>query len=67
MFSDCIASIKLASPMDLTLTAQEGGSSGGGSGSGGSSNTEDSTRTILVDKASLRFFKFQRGELVVLK
>lgn len=58
MFSDCVASIKLCTPVNLPPTHD----AGGGGSSGGSS-----ALAMLVDKASLRFFKFQRGELVVLR
>lgn len=77
--SDCIASVRFASGVDLPDREEDGAAGGGGGASSsatgrgrGSSTTSiaDSTkgsRAILIDKASLRFFKFGRGELVLLK
>jgi len=70
-FSDCVASIKLVAPIDCPPEAdREDGSSrssGGSGGGGGSSSSSGGVVAVLVDKASLRFFKFQRGGLVMLK
>lgn len=68
MFTDCVASIKFVTPLELPFGASSStpGSSSG-AGGGGSSVDDDSASAVLVDKASARFFRFQRGELVVLK
>lgn len=71
MFADTVASIRLASPLELPLCGG-GGSGGGSSSSGGSSEGGGSeegsgTRAVLVDKFSLRLFRLERGGLVVLK
>lgn len=83
MFTDCVASIRLASPLELPLCGDGGGGGGGPASSGGSgsgsreaSSSEASssgggsesggTRSVLVDKFSLRLFRLERGGLVLL-
>ncbi len=63
MVHDCVASIR-AVP-EVEMPERERGSSSGGN-SGGSRDASG-VLAVLVDKFSLRFFKFQRGELVVLR
>lgn len=66
MFTDCVASIKLVMPLELPLGAASSSSGNGGDGSGGD-DSGDTASAVLVDKASARFFRFQRGELVLMK
>ena len=42
-------------------------SGGGGGGDSGSGSSSDGMVAVLVNKLSMRFFRFQRGELVVLR
>ena len=59
MLNDCVASVKLVPEAELPEPSSSGGSSGGGGDTG--------LMAVLVDKFSMRFFKFRRGELVVLR
>ncbi|PRW56852.1 Mitochondrial inner membrane protease subunit 2 [Chlorella sorokiniana] len=62
MINDCVASIRAMPATELERgSSNSGGDGGSGSGSG------SGLLAVLVDKFSVRFFRFQRGELVVLR
>lgn len=76
--TDCLASVKLVQPGDLPDPSTSSSSSTGNSAGTGSSSSSSSRGAssggsgggplaVFVDKASLRLFRFQRGELVLLK
>ncbi|KAI7837298.1 hypothetical protein COHA_008912 [Chlorella ohadii] len=69
MVHDCVASIKAVPEAEMPERERGSSSGGSGGGSGGGSPGSDASGVlaVLVDKFSLRFFKFQRGELVVLR
>ncbi|PSC69783.1 inner membrane protease subunit 2 [Micractinium conductrix] len=58
-FSDCIASVRVLDPLECRADGSGGTTSGGGG--------SDGMITVLVDKFSLRLFRYHRGELIVLK
>lgn len=72
---DCIGSVFLDRTYATAEAQATGPSSGssGATGSGGSGDTAGSSAAaaaaalLFVDKASLRFFKFSRGELILMK
>lgn len=66
VWTDLVCSARLMNPMDVEDVSGAGSSSGrvGGSGGGGDGS---GFLAVLVDKLSMRFFKYERGELVVIK
>ena len=56
---DCVCSVIVA---NLAGSRNSNGGGGGGGALGGSS-----AAALFVDKASLRFFRFTRGELVIMR
>lgn len=58
-FSDCIASVRVLDQLECRADGSGGTTSGGGG--------SDGMITVLVDKFSLRLFRYHRGELIVLK
>lgn len=70
MLNDWVVSIRTLPEAELSgrlsgnSSGAGGGSSGGGSGNDGGGS---GVLAVLVNKFSVRFFRFQRGELVVLR
>ena len=69
MINDWVVSIRTLPEAELPGRLSSSSSSGGGSGGGGGNGGDGSSGklAVLVNKFSVRFFRFQRGELVVLR
>ncbi|KAL4445430.1 hypothetical protein ABPG77_011255 [Micractinium sp. CCAP 211/92] len=66
VWTDLFCSARLVKPMDV-LGASDAGAGSSSSRGGGSGGSGDGFLAVLVDKLSMRFFKYERGELVVIK
>lgn len=66
VWTDLFCSARLVKPMDV-LGASDAGAGSSSSRGGGSGGSGDGSLAVLVDKLSMRFFKYERGELVVIK
>jgi hypothetical protein len=58
VFNDCIASVQTVSDVELPSTSSKASTA---------SDIGSGTKHVMVEKASLRFFRWERGELVLLK
>ena len=64
---DCVCSVFLPDKVEHieTAAAQAGRDNSSGNSGGGGGGA--SAAALFVDKASLRFFKFTRGDMVIMK